>query len=181
MSTGKKIPLAVAQALADRIVRDLTPYVSRIQVAGSIRRRRPTVGDIEIVVEPITRADMFFKEVSGDPEVELLRHKCGRKIGKVVRGGFRQLKVEDVYTVQGVSLDVFLTHPPSQWGSILAIRTGPAAFSAWCMYRLRGRGLIHVAGHVENWETGELVPTPTEEAFFAAAGVDYLEPWERDR
>lgn len=176
MSTGKRIPLAVAEELASRIVDALGPHVERIQVAGSIRRRRKMVGDIEIVVEPVQGADMFGQP--GGPDVESIRRECDR-FGKFVRGGYRMMKFTDIHGFQDVSLDLFMTHPPSQWGSILAIRTGPASFSEWCMKRLLRRGLRHVAGHVEHQETGELVPTPEEADFFRACGMDWVEPEER--
>ena len=178
MSTGKRIPLKVAQGLADRVVRDLTPATARIAIAGSIRRRKPIVGDIEIVAEPIQVRDMFG-DPRGGPDLEAIRNAIRRKISEQISGRMRLLTVRNPYGMLGVKLEVFLTHPPSQWGSILAIRTGPASFSKWCMTRLRRRGLRHIAGHVEREHDGVLVPTPEEEDFFRACGMEWVEPWKR--
>lgn len=52
MSTGERIPLAAADALAARVVLELGPCCERIEVGGSVRRRRPDVGDLEIVAIP---------------------------------------------------------------------------------------------------------------------------------
>ena len=179
MSTGKKLPLEVAQQLADRIVRDLTPVTARIAVAGSVRRRKPVVGDIEVVVEPLQVTDMFG-EPRGGPDIAAIRHAVRRKISKRFSGRMRYLKVQDVYGMLGVQLDIWMTHPPREWGTILAIRTGPKEFGIWCMTRLRRRGLRCIAGHVERHHDGVLVPTPEEEDFFRAAGMEYVEPWNRE-
>ena len=180
MSTGKRIPLAIAEQLAERIASELTPHVQRLQVVGSIRRRRPMVGDIEMVAEPLELRDMFGSP-SGIYDVGRIREVLNKRVGRVARGGLRLMKVVDVYRMIGVSLDLFLVHPPAQWGSIVAIRTGPKNFSQWCVTRMRRRGYRHRDGHAVIEDTGELIPTPTEEDFFRIAGVGYLEPWERDR
>src|SRR5437763_11180363 len=44
--------LAEAERIAAAIVADLAPSCARIQVAGSVRRRKELVGDIEIVAVP---------------------------------------------------------------------------------------------------------------------------------
>ena len=43
------IPLAKARGFAQIIAARLAPYCERIEIAGSIRRKRETVGDIELV------------------------------------------------------------------------------------------------------------------------------------
>jgi DNA polymerase/3'-5' exonuclease PolX len=45
-------PLPDAERIAAAIVADLAPYCDRIQVAGSVRRRKEFVGDIELVAIP---------------------------------------------------------------------------------------------------------------------------------
>ena len=55
MSQGKRIPIEVARRVADRLVTVLAPACERIEIAGSIRRQRPTVGDIELVAIPRMR------------------------------------------------------------------------------------------------------------------------------
>lgn len=46
------IPLATADKLAAKIVAGLEPLCLKIEVAGSIRRRRATVNDVDIVCIP---------------------------------------------------------------------------------------------------------------------------------
>ena len=48
----KRFPRHEALAVADELVAALLPYVDRIVIAGSLRRRKPGVGDIEIMYIP---------------------------------------------------------------------------------------------------------------------------------
>jgi len=55
-----KLPLSTAITLAESIVTALAPGCSRIAIAGSVRREKPEVGDIEIVCIPrVTGHDLF--------------------------------------------------------------------------------------------------------------------------
>ncbi|MFH1640834.1 MAG: hypothetical protein ABIA66_02590, partial [Candidatus Omnitrophota bacterium] len=49
-----KYPLEKMKYLAEDVVRLLRPYCTRIEIAGSIRRTRSEVSDIEIVCIPKT-------------------------------------------------------------------------------------------------------------------------------
>ena len=44
--------LQQAQQIAERIKSELAPHCDRIEIAGSIRRKKPEVKDIEIVCIP---------------------------------------------------------------------------------------------------------------------------------
>ena len=57
MSKTKR-PLADAERIAAAIVADLAPFCARIQVAGSVRRRKEAVGDIELVAIPLSYGRM---------------------------------------------------------------------------------------------------------------------------
>jgi DNA polymerase/3'-5' exonuclease PolX len=46
-------PLAEIEPVARELVELLRPVTTRIEIAGSIRRRKPTCSDIEIVCEPL--------------------------------------------------------------------------------------------------------------------------------
>lgn len=57
----RRMPLAFAQRAGLHVLKLLAPYCDRIQVAGSVRRLRPEVGDLEVVCIPalIPVRDMF--------------------------------------------------------------------------------------------------------------------------
>lgn len=175
MSEGTGHPLEEAIPIAEDFVKRLG-FAKRVEIAGSIRRRRRIVSDIEIVLEPSEiLVDMFGAEKK--PDVELVQHCC-RTWGQPSKCGGKFIQVPDALGT-GFTVDVFLVTPPAQFGSILAIRTGPAGLSQHCVTMMRGKGYRHVAGHVET-QGGELMPTPSEGHFFSFAGVEFVEPWERD-
>lgn len=172
---GERIPWEKAVRIAEQLAADLAPVCARAKVAGSVRRRRPHVGDIEFVVEPLAAGDLFGHVTH---QVEPIR-RVAETWGDVVKGGDRMIQVRGVGGIDGLTCELYLVHPPAQWGSILAIRTGPADLGHLAVTRMLERGLRHVGGHVED-RAGALVPTPTEEDFFAAAGLPCLAPHLRD-
>lgn len=178
MSTGAKIPFKDALLMAAEVVHCLKPHCVRLKAAGSLRRRRPEVSDIEIVLEPrMITVDLFQSEEApdiGPIKAELL------KLGTWVKGGQRMMQVTDLLGRKGTSLDVFLVWPPAQWGSILAIRTGPADLGQLCVTKMRNFDYRHEGGRALRVGTDELVPTPTEEDFFALANIPCLAPRLRD-
>ena len=50
-----KIDLGVAKKLANDVIRHVAPAMQRVEVAGSIRRGKSIVGDIELVGIPCQR------------------------------------------------------------------------------------------------------------------------------
>lgn len=56
--------LAQAKTIAEGLVEAFKPYCRRVQIAGSIRRERPEVKDIEIVAVPHMR---FGEDLFGNP------------------------------------------------------------------------------------------------------------------
>ena len=60
-SKEKKYPHAEAQAIAQEVVEQLRPHCERIVVAGSIRRKKSEVGDIEIVAIPKPYSSGLFE------------------------------------------------------------------------------------------------------------------------
>lgn len=176
MSAKTRTPYPTALRVAQRLAAALAPVSTRVEIAGSVRRRRPECGDIEIVVEvPVLQEGLFGDEKI--PQVEPIRAAL-RAHGSLGKNGDRQIELLDV-DGSGIKADVFLVHPPAEWGTILAIRTGPADLGRWAVTRMRRLSRRCTQGHVET-EAGERIPTPTEADFFAAAGLDCLPPERRD-
>ena len=123
MSAGLLIPFEDALAMAAEVVDELKPHVVRMKAVGSLRRQRSLVGDLEFVVEPhMVTVDLFGAE---GPDLTALKARL-LAIGAWVKGRERMIQITDLLGRQGMKLDLFLVWPPAQWGSILAIRTGPA-------------------------------------------------------
>ena len=174
MPTTEKRRIAVAASIARGCVDALSPLMDRIQIAGSIRRHVPEVKDIEIVAAPKLVPTGLFGE-PGYPFDEI-RATCER-IGHVTKGGERYIQVADVMD-SGMTLDLFLVHPPAEWGTIMAIRTGPAAYSQEAVTRIKGRLWRCQSGWIRD-DRGERIPTPEEADFFEAAQMPLLPPEQR--
>lgn len=175
LSEGPRFPFEVAYATAEEVSERLSPTLERLKAVGSLRRRRPSVGDLEFLAVPFFDEDLF----GGDPKpcLDPVRLVL-RELGTWVKGGDRFMQVKDLLGTEGLSLDLYLAHPPAEWGSLEAIRTGPRLLGLLCMMRLAQNGYTHQGGRV--LKSGKLVPTPTEEDFFGLAGIECLPPNQRD-
>lgn len=178
MSAGVvKVPWAEAYVLAEHASQHLKAHVVQLKAVGSVRRKRELVGDLEFLAEPrMIEADLFGTQA---PDLEGLRAAL-RELGTWVKGAERMMQITDFNGRPGLKLEIYLCHPPAQWGSLLAIRTGPYELGREAVTRMREHGLRHQEGHVVD-QHGKVVPTPTEEAFFAAAGLPFLPPNQRDQ
>lgn len=177
MSYGQKFPLKTARALAERACKDLTPMVRQIAIVGSVRRRVEMVGDIELLVRPLMQTQLFGE--TAEPVLDGIKAKLW-KMGRWVRGAQRYMKITDLYDHKGMSLDVFLVHPPSEWGTQKLIRTGSRQFSTRMATRLKDLGTPFRDGRILDLNTGETIPTPTEEDVFRIAKVGYKPPEYRN-
>lgn len=176
LSPGPRMPWDEAYALASEVAAHLEPWCRRLKCVGSVRRRKPTVGDIEFVAEPHYSVDLLGER---EPLIEPIRTAL-LEIGTWIKGADRMMVVSDVLGRPHVRLDLFLVHEPAAWGSQVAIRTGPADLGRYVVTECKARGFKHENGHARRLNTGLRVPTDTEEQFFALAGVPCVPPAQRD-
>jgi len=208
-AVSTRIPLAEARGLAAEVVDLLAPFCERIEIAGSIRRGRATIGDLEIVALPRLveerQPDLFG---NGKPStVNLLDQRCdalreqgvfGTRVDKNGRPRWGSGLKWSAY--RGVNLDLFgVSGLTAQWGLILLIRTGsadfshrfvtpaaPAAQTLWlgpAGAKRRHRGWLPPGFSVERgalWAGGALVPTPEETDCFDAVGREFVAPEHRE-
>ena len=182
-----KVPmkLEVADRLAAAILDNIRPACTRAEVAGSIRRRKPVCGDVEIVcVSKIDPGGLFgdLKKPTLFPVLESLV-KAGKLI--YLQGGEKMRRYQIVKS-EGTCLDLHIVSPET-WGVLFAIRTGSAEFAKTLVTQRcqRGRlddGLVVKDGRV--WTIGAdgaertALNTPEEQDFFAVAG-GYVPPEKR--
>lgn len=153
MSGGERIPAREAAPIARRFVDLVQPYCDQLVVAGSLRRRLPTVADVEIVVVPrvetigVTTADLF-----GETSTIERRDTLHWFLDRCVEDGIVQKRPRadgatfwgpraKYLVFDGLPFDLFsavndwrlkgavATAEPDRFGIILMIRTGPAMFS----------------------------------------------------
>jgi DNA polymerase/3'-5' exonuclease PolX len=196
----ERLPYADAYKVADRLVGDyLAMHCVHAEIAGSIRRRAPTVGDIEVVAVPMVELRYehdLFGAISRAVVVDFLAERLDRlaEQGVVTRRARPDGKLVwgpswKSFDFEGARIDLY-TPEQGRFGWILALRTGPAAFSRQLVVE-RGQttrdgrpGLLPPTIRPrDGWLTrplsGERIETPTEREVFALFEMPYLAPADR--
>lgn len=186
-----------AEVIAAWVQAELAPTCERLVIAGSIRRRTPHPGDIEIVCEPVKAGPPVFGQKGPPPEplTVKLAELCARAEHADTylipwgKDGQRYKCYMVRHPQGGCQLDLFISRPPMQWGWLLVLRTGPADFTHWLVTPQSAGGALPEGMKFDDgqlWRDadhpftgGELVPTPTEEDVFAALGLAYRPPHQR--
>lgn len=176
------LTLGAARDLARRMVEELRPGCQRIEVAGSIRREKPQVKDVEIVLVPEPEAGASLWTVGGPTPVEAVVQGW-LDTGRMIPGGRNgpRWKTLAVALRPDVKLDLFIT-PPESWGLQFCLRTGPAKFSR-ALVSTRAKGGLLPDGHrVQErrvWQGDIPLSLPEEIDFLAFCGVGWIEPSDR--
>lgn len=162
--------LADAKNIANGVVEQLRPHSIRIEIAGSIRREKPEVKDIEICCIPMPYSTGLFEDglaavVNQWPKVK------GELTYGIARYTQRLLP-------QGIKLDLFFADP-GNWGNIFLIRTGDWEFSKKFMGVLLPRNGYKQADGVLK-HNDKVIPCPEEADLFLRAGIKYIEPRNRN-
>lgn len=175
MSTGLKVPFADALHIAEQLVADLRPVCERVKVVGSLRRKRPQVGDVEILLEPrMVTSDLFGSQM---PDLLPIR-AVAYSWGGIEKAGERMLSIRTA--MQALKVELYMVHPPANWFVLLAIRTGPATLGKEAVTRMHQFGRRCDGGRIIDKRTGYEWPCNCEEDFFRAAGLPCLPPARRD-
>lgn len=169
--------LEKARKIAEWYVEKLRPHCDKIMIAGSIRREKPNVGDIEICCIPkkfcLETKDLFGVITKAPPSpiksfcdiINSLEAVKGNPAGKYTQ---RILP-------EGIKLDLFMADH-NNWGLIVMIRTGSADYSKLMMVELIKRGYKSEDGLLIDTKTGEIINCPSERHFYELTGIRYLEP-----
>lgn len=191
-----------AENIAKRIHALLRPHTvsDLIHVAGSVRRGRPEVKDIEIVCVPkISPRDtnLFGATDSWQHSREFV--EAARKLGPTIKGNIEtgryvQFDIQNTEGKHLIRLDLFMPKIEDYYRQ-LAIRTGPANYSkriaeAWRRMGWVGTedGLRREAQCEQNgdkWVCKRHDPTKpplwtSEEEFFRWIEMNYIPPSRRD-
>lgn len=168
--TGTRIPLTQALLMAEEILKRIN---GKAWIVGSIRRKKPEVGDIEILLH--VDAVVHLKISAGDlfaGEYESIKGGPDSKSGTDWR--YWQIR----HTESGVNIDLFRCDDDNQ-GSMALIRTGPSEFSRRFVMALKGNNLCHKDGYIRPIGADDICPCPTEKKAFRFAGMQYIEPENR--
>lgn len=200
MSTAvHALSLREAREVAAPLIEALRPHCERVEVAGSIRRGKPFVNDIEIVCVPKTlkvttpkvtkpgdlfsdqveveetkamRVPGFVNTVDGWQTATMDMMPNGKKFGSAWDGKYCKFLLPT-----GTQVDLFIT-VPEQWGYIFMIRTGSADFTRMIATRWSATGHKGINGELTR--SGLVLHFREEDELFAHLGLITPHPSERE-
>jgi DNA polymerase (family 10) len=165
-SSGDRVLIDVAMSLAEDIVAEISQVTGckRCSYAGSLRRVRETIGDIDILVaakrsEPVMRA---FTELP--------------YVSEVIAHGEKKTSIR---TSKGLQVDLRVV-PPDSWGAAMQYFTGSKA------HNIRTREMaVHKKLKLSEYglfdtETGKKIVSETEEDVYARLGLPWIAPTLRE-
>jgi len=156
--------LEQALEIAEKIKALLAPHCERIEIAGSIRRKKSDVKDIEIVAIPKPYNIGLFST-----GIAIIVNQWQKVKGEL------PCKYTQRILPEGINLDLFFAEE-GNWGLIFTIRTGSADYShkvlgtAWVKNGYHGKD-----GYLYN-DKGTKIFIKEEKDLFNIIGVKYVEP-----
>ncbi|MEU8571193.1 DNA polymerase/3'-5' exonuclease PolX [Streptomyces pathocidini] len=165
-AAGDRVPLNVAMEVAEDIVAELSAITGceRCTYAGSLRRMRETIGDVDILVAARGSGPFMaaFTRLPGTAEV-------------IARGE----KKTSIRTAKGLQVDLRVV-PPDSWGAGLQYFTGSRPhnirtreMAVHHKLKLSEYGLFHA-------KSGRKVVSRTEEEVYARLGLPWIPPTLRE-
>ena len=177
-----KIDLREAESIANKVLQHISLAMDRVEIAGSIRRQKEIVGDIEICGIPGDRERLIS-----------LLSDVGQHIKPGVPGAVPwtpkvSAKYLRVRLSEGMNLDVFLA-TPDNWGGLYMMRTGsgaspdgntfhgfiPGIFGRW--KKMSGGGRMTDA--MPTMPDGTQLSVAEEQDFFDLLEMDFVPPEQR--
>ncbi|MGW0508606.1 DNA polymerase/3'-5' exonuclease PolX [Streptomyces olivaceoviridis] len=163
---GSRVPLAPALDTAEEITAELSAVTGceRCAYAGSLRRMRETVGDLDVLVSA-RRSAPFMDALCELPVT-----------AEVIARGAKKTSVR---TGKGLQLDLRVV-PPESWGAALQYFTGSKA------HNIRTRTIaVHLGLKLSEYGvfdtgSGESVASRTEEEVYARLGLPWIPPTLRE-
>jgi DNA polymerase (family X) len=164
--SGGRVQIGVALDLAEELLAELSalPQVKRCDYAGSLRRMRETIGDIDLLV------------ASDDPGPVMDAFTGGDRVERVLAHGDTK---SSVLTTKGLQVDLRVV-PLGVWGAALQYFTGSKAHNIRVRemavrkkLKLSEYGLFHA-------DTDELIVAETEEEVYERLGLRWIPPTLRE-
>ena len=165
-AAGERVLISTAMEIAEEFVAALKEVrgVRRCAYAGSLRRMRETIGDIDILVTAEKSGPIM------DAFIEL------PQVADVIAHGDTKTSIR---TSKGLQVDLRVV-PPGTWGAALVYFTGSKAhnirvreFAVRKKLKLSEYGLFHA-------DTEELIVAETEEEVYGRLGMDWIPPTLRE-
>lgn len=206
MSDGPRIQRATAERIAHDLEALLTPSCQRLVIAGSIRRQKADVGDIELVIEP--RYEAIEQRVNLFETKLVQRCALEQQVRTLFEMGIVQPRFKENGTVMAwpksftndsrylatwytpndqerIKLDLFIQRPDRLrvWGWQLLLRTGPSEANTLLVTARPKGGLLPpdfvVRDGTVTATSGLPIALETEEQVFEAWHMVYVPPQQR--
>ncbi|MBI4020460.1 MAG: DNA polymerase/3'-5' exonuclease PolX, partial [Candidatus Aenigmarchaeota archaeon] len=160
MLLGRALPLAY------EIVGKLKKCrgVENVEIAGSLRRRKETIGDIDILAMS-NRPERVMDFFTSLPDVESVLAKGGTKSSVMLKGG--------------VQCDLRVLEP-KVYGAALMYFTGSKDHNVALRTIAIGRGMKLSEYGLFDSKTGKVIAARAEEEIYKRLGLPYLEPETRE-
>ncbi|MFJ8666196.1 DNA polymerase/3'-5' exonuclease PolX [Streptomyces sp. NPDC093600] len=166
-SAGRgRILVNAAMDVAEQLVAELSgiPGCERCAYAGSLRRMRETIGDVDILVAA-DRSGPFMDALTAFPHT-----------AEVIARGQKKTSVR---TTTGLQVDLRVL-PPASWGAGLQYFTGSKAHNIRTRELAVRQGLKLSEYGLFDVESGESVTSETEEEIYARLGLPWIPPTLRE-
>ncbi len=164
--SGGRVSIAEAMSVAEEIVSQLSAATgcTRCAYAGSLRRMRETIGDIDILAaarksEPLMRA---FTRLS--------------IVGGVIASGPTKTSIR---TTGGLQVDLRVV-PPESWGAALQYFTGSKAHNVRIREMAVRKGMKLSEYGLFRVDDGTLIVSETEEQVYDELGLPWIAPTLRE-
>lgn len=181
--------LAAARQEAEKLRGRVSRWCDRAEIAGSIRRQKAEVKDVELVVIPRWEDWPDPSSLFGEPMPVNVLHEewVGKCAGDVrwIKPGTKEVvdwepKADGKYwrglLPCGLKLDLFIARPEN-WGAIFLIRTGSAEFSEAVVTHAKRVGKRCSGGMFT--VDGNPVATPEERDVFKLLNLRWVDPVNR--
>ena len=187
MGGEKRYMWEAAHAVAAQIVNVMRPACERIEIAGSLRRRKDNVGDIEILYIPVMQEEPNPEDFFATRRVNLVDGRIegmeragvlGRRVNAKGHTAFGEKNKLMVHVPSGIPVDLFAATPETWWNQLVC-RTGPAelnqqiaaaAIAKGWHWNVYGPGFRRATEYVEMHGEAEV---------FAFVGMPCLDPKRR--
>ncbi len=158
--SGDRVLMDTATELAEEIVAVLAPLAGRCVYAGSLRRARDTIGDVDILA-------------TADDSGPLMEAFAGLPfVAEVIAHGAKKTSIR---TDRGLQVDLRVV-PDAAWGAALQYFTGSKAHNVRTREIAVRAGLKLSEYGLFDVETGDLVVSATEEEVYERLGLPWIPP-----
>ncbi len=163
---SKRLFIGIALPIAENLVKDLRKLkdVTQIAIAGSLRRWKETIGDIDILASS-TNPNLVMHTFINHPAVERVFAQGPTKTSVLVD--------------EGIQVDLRVVNNES-FGAALQYFTGSKAHNIVLRRLARQRKWKLSEYHLQDMKTNKIIAGSSEKAIYEALGLDWISPELRE-